>query len=229
MVIKAVVFDLDGTIASFNIDYRAVRADVRDFLIKNGLPASVLSINESIFEMLKKTEIFMKNNGKSEKTLMETRQKALAIAEKYELEASKTTGLLPGVLETLKALKKMNLKIGLCTINSEKSTSYILKRFGITEFFDAVAPRDNVKYVKPNTEHLEATLKALGVNPEETMVVGDSQIDMKCAKELTAIAVGLPTGVSSPKELISSGANYFITSITDLPTLIEYINKAQKE
>jgi HAD superfamily hydrolase (TIGR01509 family) len=175
--------------------------------------------------MLKKTEIFMKNNGKSEKTMMETRDKALAIAEKYELEAAKTTSLLPGVLETLKALKKMDFKIGLCTINSEKSTNYILKRFGIAEFFDAVTPRNSVKYVKPNIEHLEAALKALGVNPEEAMVVGDSGIDMRCAKELKAIAVGLPTGVSSPKELIGSGANYFITSITDMPTLIEYVNK----
>jgi len=225
MVVKAVVFDLDGTIASFNIDYKTVRAEVRSFLIRAGLPASVLSINESIFEMLKKTEIFMKNNGKSEKTMTETRDKALAIAEKYELEAAKTTSLLPGILETLKTLKKMNLKIGLCTINSEKSTNYILKRFGIAEFFDAVISRNSVKYVKPNTEHLEAALKALGVNPEEAMVVGDGVSDMKCARELNAIAVGLPTGVSSPKELISSGANYFITSITDLPTLIGYINK----
>ena len=229
MAVTAVIFDLDGTLASFNIDYRAVRADVRNFLTKKGLPASVLSINESIFEMLKKTEIFMKNNGKSEKTMMETRDEALAIAEKYELEAAKTTGLLPGVLETLKALKKMKLKIGLCTINSKKSTNYILKRFGIAEFFDAVTPRDGVKYVKPNIEHLEATLKALEVNPSEVMIVGDGASDMTCAKELKAIAVGLPTGVSSPKELINSGANYLITSITDLPTLIEYINKTSEE
>jgi phosphoglycolate phosphatase-like HAD superfamily hydrolase len=48
---------------------------------------------------------------------------------------------------------------------------------------------------------------------------------MKCARELKAIAVALPTGVSNPKELITSGANYLITSITDLPTLIEYVNK----
>jgi phosphoglycolate phosphatase len=225
MKIKALVFDLDGTIASFNIDYRAVRAEVRNFLMKEGLPASVLSVNESIFEMLKKTEIFMKNKGKSEKAIEENREKALAIAEKYELEAAKTTSLLPGVLDTLKALKKMNLKIGLCTINGEKSTNYILKRFGITKFFEAVTPRNHVKYVKPNIEHLEATLKALEANAEETIVVGDSRIDMKCAQELKAIAVGLPTGVSSPKDLVNSGANYLITSIIDLPTLIEGINK----
>jgi len=224
-MIKAVVFDLDGTIASFNIDYRAVRAEVRSYLIKKGLPASVLSVNESIFEMLKKTEIFLKNNRKSEKMFMEIQKKALEIAEKYELEAAKTTSLLSGVVETLKSLRKMRLKLGLCTINSKKSTDYILERFKIAEFFDAITPRDNVKYVKPNVEHLEANLKALEVNPEETMVVGDGVSDMKCAREVKAIAVGLPTGVSSPKELISSGANYFITSITDLPTLIEYINK----
>jgi len=228
MKIKAVVFDLDGTIASFNIDYKTVRAEVRSFLIGRSLPPSVLSTNESIFEMLKKTEIFLKNNGKSEKTVEDIREKALAIAEKYELEAAKTTSLLPEVLETLKALKKMNLKIGLCTINGEKSTNYILRRFGIEGFFDAVTPRDSVKYVKPSSEHLEATLKALGVNSDEVVVVGDGSVDMRCARELKAIAVGLPRGVTSTEELIRSGANYLITSMTDLPTLVEYINKTSE-
>jgi phosphoglycolate phosphatase len=228
MKIKAVVFDLDGTIASFNIDYKAVRADVRSFLVKRGLAASILSLNESIFEMLKKSEIFMRNNGKSEKAAKEIRERALLIAEKYELEAARTTSLLSGVIETLTALKKMDLKIGLCTINGERSTSYILRRFGIKGFFDAVTPRDRVKYVKPNTEHLEAALEALGFSADEVMVVGDGSVDMKCARELKAIAVGLPTGVSSKKQLISSGANYLITSLTDLPTLIERVNASEQ-
>ncbi|MEM3356463.1 MAG: HAD family hydrolase [Candidatus Bathyarchaeia archaeon] len=225
MAIKAVVFDLDGTLASFNIDYRAVRAEVRSLLLRVGLPASVLSPNESIFEMLKKTEIFMKNNGQTQKAFIEIRRKVLAIAEKYELEAAKATSLIPGVMETLQALKKMNLKLGLCTINSEKSTNYILKRFGIAKFFDAVTPRDKVMYVKPNTEHLEATVKALETSPEEVAVVGDSAADMKCARDLKATAIGLPTGVSSLKELINAGVNYLITSITDLPMLIQHLNK----
>ncbi|MCW3994503.1 MAG: HAD family hydrolase [Candidatus Bathyarchaeota archaeon] len=225
MTLKAVVFDLDGTLANFNLDYKVVRAEVRSFFIRKGLPVSILSTNESIFEMLEKAEIFMKNNGKSEKAIKEIRGKALAIAEKFELEAAKSTSLLPGVAETLKTLKKMGLKIGLFTINSEKSTNYILKRFRIARFFDAVTPRNSVKYVKPSSEHLDFVLKALEVDPNETIVVGDGVSDVKCARELKAIAVGLPTGLSSIKELISSGANYIITAITDLPMLIEHIQR----
>jgi HAD superfamily hydrolase (TIGR01509 family) len=225
MTVKAVVFDLDGTIASFNVDYMSIRAEVRGLLISVGLPASVLSLNESIFEMLKKAEIFMKNNGKPEKAVEDMRGKALAIAEKYELEAAKNTSLLPGVAETLKAVKKMDLKIGLCTINSEKSTDYILKRFKIAGFFDAIVTRNKVRYVKPNTEHLETVLKALGVNAGETVVVGDSAGDVKCARESKAIAVGLPTGFSPKEKLIDSGANYLITSMTDLPMLIEQLRR----
>jgi phosphoglycolate phosphatase len=115
----------------------------------------------------------------------------------------------------------MGLKIGICTVNSQKSAEYVLKRFGIARFFDVVMARDNVKNVKPNAEHLEAALKALEVEPKEVLVVGDSVADMKCAKDLGAVAVGLPTGVSTPKELTDAGANYLITSIMDVPRLVE--------
>jgi phosphoglycolate phosphatase len=223
--VKAVVFDLDGTLASFNLDYKTVRAEVRGYLINVGVPASVLSTNESIFEMLKKTEIFLKNSGKSTMLIEQTRDEALAIAEKYELEAARSTGLLPGVIECLRALKKMGVKMGLFTINSQKSVDYILNRFSINGFFDCVLPRNKVDYIKPNPEHLGAVLKSLNVNASNTMVVGDSITDMRSAKELKAIAVGLPTGVSTVGQLMSNGANFIITSIVDLPVLVERENK----
>jgi HAD superfamily hydrolase (TIGR01509 family) len=229
MRVKAVIFDLDGTLASFNLDYKTVRAEVKGYLVKMGVPASILSLNESIFEMLRKTEIFVKNSGKPTKFLEEVRSEALAISEKYELEAAKRTSLLPGAVETLKALRRMSLKIGLCTINSEESMNYILKRFEIADFFDATVPRNRVNHFKPHPEHLETALKALCASAKDTVVVGDSSVDMQSASALKAIAVGLPTGVSTIEQLMSSGANYLITSITDLPLLIEKINKTPKE
>jgi len=228
VVIIAAIFDLDGTIADFNLDYKSVRAEVRGFLIKKGVPASILSTNESIFEMLKKADIFLKNNSKSTNAFEEVREEVLVIAERYELEAAKDTSLLPGVTETLKTLRKKNLKTALFTINSEKSANYILKRFRIGNLFDVVIPRSSVRYVKPNPEHLKTVLKALMINPDEAIVVGDGSSDMRCARELKVIAVGLPSGVSSMKELIASGANYVITSLTDLPILVEEINKTSE-
>ena len=194
-----------------------------------GVPASVLKVNENIFDMLKKTELFMKNTEKSESMIKQVRKEVLSIAEKYELEAAATTNLLPGAQDTLKNIRATGLKIALCTVNSQKTTNYILKRFKLTEYFDATVPRENVVEVKPNPDHLEAALKILEVSPSETMVVGDSINDIKGARELKALAIGLTTGVSTKEQLMSAGANYVVTSITDLPILIECLNKDEAE
>ena len=225
MRIKAVIFDLDGTLASFNLDYKTLRALVKNYLVNKGVPASILSLNESIFEMLRKTDVWAKNSGQPAKFIEEARREIWAIAEKYELEAASRTNLLPGVLDTLKALRRMGLKVGLCTINSEKSVNCILERFGIASLFNATISRNQVKHVKPHPEHLEAALKVLGVSAAEAVVVGDSSTDMQSAKELKAIAVGLPTGVSAVEQLTSGGADYIINSMTDLPVLIDRLNK----
>ncbi|MBS7659475.1 MAG: HAD family hydrolase [Candidatus Bathyarchaeia archaeon] len=224
-MIKAVVFDLDGTLVSFNIDYKTLRAEVRSLLMAEGVPASIFSLNDTVFEMLDKTEIYMRNNGRKDEDIREVYYKALRTIENYELEAAKTASLMPGVFETLKTLSEEGLKIGLYTVNSWKTASYILKKFNIEDFFKAVISREKVSRVKPYSEHLEAVLKTLDVKPDETLVVGDSTVDMKCARKLNAIAVGISTGVSTQRELMEAGANYIITSIIDLTILVKQLTR----
>jgi phosphoglycolate phosphatase-like HAD superfamily hydrolase len=48
---------------------------------------------------------------------------------------------------------------------------------------------------------------------------------MQSAKRLGAIAVGLPTGVSSIGQLMDAGADYLVTSMVDLPLLVERLEK----
>ena len=116
--IAAVIFDLDGTLSSFNLDYKTVRANVRGLLEERGVPASLLSANEGVLEMINKSEKWARATGKSSEFIQAVKAQASAISEKHEMEAALETNLLPGVEETLKAIRKMGLKIGLCTINS---------------------------------------------------------------------------------------------------------------
>jgi phosphoglycolate phosphatase len=227
MTIEAVIFDLDGTLAIFNLDYKALRGEVREYLIRSGVPTSQLSVKESLFEMLEKAELYFKNNAKSEQAYKDARIKSLAIAEKYEMEAATLTSLQPGAIETLKELKKMKLKIGLCTTSSEAAANYILKRFKVAEYFQVVVSRDKVTNVKPDTEQCELALKTLGIKPNNMVLVGDSSADMQSAKELKAIAIGVPTGIATQKQLTTAGANYIITALSDLPVLIKELNKKE--
>ena len=220
------IFDLDGTIVDFNLNYKAVRAEVIQFLTKQGFPQSIFSMNESVFEMLKKMDIYMKNNGKRKQEIVATRKVVLSLVSSHELAAARSTHLIPGVLETLKALRKKGLKMALFTLNGEKSVDYILKCFRLESFFDAVITRDFGSAIKPDSAHLEAVLGKLDVKHDEGIVVGDSVWDMMCADELNVIAVGVVTGISSLQELIRAGATYVASSFTELPTLIQQLNRS---
>ena len=223
MTIKAIVFDLDGTLAEFNLDYKTVRAETMHFLINQGFPASIFSLNESIFEMLKKAKVYLKNNDRGEE-FSNIRKKVLSIAREHELKAARETSLLPGAFETLKALKKKNLKLGIFTINGEKSTNLILSNFRLNQFFNAVITREVVSEVKPDPAHLKAALKALDVSAEETIVVGDSVTDIQSAKTLNIKVVGLAENGSAIEKLNSAGATHILQSITDLPSLVTNLN-----
>ena len=225
MTIEAVVFDLDGTIVKFNLDYKAARAEVIEFLVNQGFPRSIFSINESVFEMLKKTEIYMQNHKVDNKDFLKLKKDVLSIMEKYEMESAKSTQLVPGILETLQTLKKMKLKLGLFTVNSRKATEHILSTFRLKPFFKTVVTRDSVSFVKPNPIHLETVLKSLKVEPADALVVGDSAMDMRSAQELDVFAVGTSTGFATPEQLTQAGANCLISSPLDLAELIEKLNQ----
>jgi phosphoglycolate phosphatase len=227
MAIKAVVFDLDGTIVTFNLDYKGARGEVIEYLSTQGFPRSQLSLNESVFNMLNKVEVSMRNNGKTSKEFSKLRQNVLSILEKYEMQSATSTSLVPGIQETLKTLKHMKLKLALFTVNSQKSTNYILEAFHLKNQFNAIITRDNVPTVKPNPIHLETALKKLKVKPTEALVVGDSAWDMKSAIQLRTYAVGVTYGVAAPEELTRAGANTLITSPTDLTPIIQQHNQAK--
>jgi HAD superfamily hydrolase (TIGR01509 family) len=226
LTIKAVIFDLDGTLVNFNLDIKSIRAEAIQFLNEQGYASSLFSLNESIFKTLEKLEVYMKNKGEEERRFTKIKKAVMSIADRHELKATQTTSLMPRVLETVRALKKMGLKMALFTIRGTKSTNNFIKHYDLDRFFDAVVTREDTVAVKPDSAHLEAVVKILDVEPSEAIVVGDSVLDMKCARKLDMIAVGVNTGLASPMELTQAEATYLISSITDLLTLVRQLEQS---
>ena len=223
-MIKAVIFDLDGTLVTFKLDVKACRTKVIHYLTEQGLPRQLFSMKETAFDMLVKTKKHITAQDIGEQKFTEIEKTVFSIVESFELEASKKTELFPGITETLQALKELHLKIGLCTISGEKATEYVLDRFGLKEFFEVIVVREDVPEVKPNPVHLEAVLEALNVGSQEAVLVGDSVKDVACASSLNVLAVGVTTGLSSMEELTGSGAHYVASSANDVLALIPKLN-----
>ena len=217
--LKAVIFDLDGTLVTFNLDVTSCRKEVIQYLTKQGISRDLFSMKETAFDMLIKVKNHLGTNA-TEEQLQRIKTKVFSIVEKYELKSAKETKLFTGIPEALKALKDMNMKLAVCTISGTKAAEYILDRFKIGHFFDAVITRDDVVAVKPHRIHLQKVLETLDVLPQETVLVGDSTKDMACAEKLKVLAVGVTTGLSSHEDLTHSGTNYIASSVTDIPKLV---------
>ena len=217
--LKAVIFDLDGTLVTFNLDVTSCRKEVIQYLTKQGISRDLFSMKETAFDMLIKVKNHLGTNA-TEEQLQRIKTKVFSIVEKYELKSAKETKLFTGIPEALKALKDMNMKLAVCTISGTKAAEYILERFEIGHFFDAILTRDDVVAVKPHSIHLQKVLETLDVLPQKAVLVGDSTKDMACAEKLKVLAVGVTTGLSSHEDLTHSGANYIASSVTDIPKLV---------
>lgn len=228
-MIKAVIFDLDGTLKEFNLDIKACRTKIISLLTQRGFSRSLFSLNESAFDMLKKVKKYLITEDGKKQDFAKIKDMIFSVVEDFELEAARTAKIFAGIPETLKALRDMKLEIALCTISSEKTTNYILKRFHLEQFFDAVITRDSVFEVKPHPKHLEAALDALKVRSQEAVLVGDSVKDIECAIQLNVLAVGVTTGLSSIEELTCSGAHYIASSANEIPILIQKLNSENSE
>jgi HAD superfamily hydrolase (TIGR01509 family) len=91
--------------------------------------------------------------------------------------------LYPGMKELLSALKDRGIKLALFTGKGIHTTTITLEEFGLKEYFDYVVTGNDVENHKPSSEGIRKILSHFGLEPSETLMVGDSVGDVKSSHE----------------------------------------------
>ncbi|MEM2144843.1 MAG: HAD family hydrolase [Candidatus Jordarchaeaceae archaeon] len=181
--LKAVIFDLDGTLINSAIQFDKMKRKIIAFLQASGVTPGLL--NESLLniEIIKLAVSDLQKKGFSEKQIGEILSQVSDIMSEVELESVDDASLIEDVPKTLSSLKLRGLKLGVMTRSCREYVQRLFNKFGLDIFFDAVAARDDVSEPKPSPEHAFHLLSILGVKPEETLFVGDHWSDAECANK----------------------------------------------
>ncbi|MHC4085488.1 MAG: HAD family hydrolase [Planctomycetota bacterium] len=195
MSIKAVIFDLDGTITQPYFDFDVIREEM-------GLDRNSGPVLESM-----------------EKMTPQQRRDVEQILHFHEEQAVTESRLNPGAKQTLSALRKAGIHIGVLTRNKRSNALAIARKHGLK--FDAIVDREDGP-AKPDAFGVLRICKQFDVKPLETLVVGDYLFDILSAKAAGAGAVLLANHDRAAE--FSEHADFTIEKIGQILQIIEEKN-----
>lgn len=226
---KAVLFDLDGTLIDSVPDLTAAidlmltatgRPPVGESNVNrwvgNGAAALVKRALANADDGDRLHELKFENEAEDEEYVS-----AYSIFEfSYAQRLTNATGLYDGVLSVLSRLSSVNMKLGLITNKPRRFTVPLLKALNIAHYFSDVICGDDLEHKKPHSLPVSTSLRNLGVNAEQAIMVGDSISDVKSAESAgvksVAVTYGYNHGMSIIDERNDVRANAFIDSMLQL-------------
>ncbi|MNC14024.1 Phosphoglycolate phosphatase [compost metagenome] len=107
---------------------------------------------------------------------------AIAKEAMNELRTRRIAAPLPELLPFLQQCAASSLKLGVVTSDGSRTTGEQLDWLGITGYFHTIVTRDRVSRGKPAPEMAETACRELGIPPEYTVIIGDSNADMQLGK-----------------------------------------------
>jgi phosphoglycolate phosphatase/pyrophosphatase PpaX len=210
--IKHICFDLDGTLVnSFDTILNATLKTLKQLNIGNSLIENDLRIRighhfSDIFKELKidvaDIEYF------------------ISIYKQNYFDFINQSELYPSIKKTLAELKKNKFFISLLTTKGQDQAEKIIEHFNLSDYFDHIMGRRIDMPVKPNPEPLIEICKTLKLKPEETLIVGDTELDIVCGKRAGSLTCAVTYGYREKESLLKEKADFYINSLNELMPLL---------
>ena len=214
-MLKAVIFDVDGTLLDTERIYMRAWKDAAAELgyeITDELLRKTRAINVKDAARIFETEI---GNGFSYE---KTRTIRVRIAE--EIIKRESPILKPGVTELLTFLKEKGIRLSVASSTHLKGIKEHLSESGILEPFEVVVGGDMVTRGKPNPDIFLKAAELLGLAPEECIVVEDSPAGIRAAFSAGMKAVLVPDQAAITQEIIDM-SDAVLESLLDMPRYVE--------
>jgi phosphoglycolate phosphatase len=123
--------------------------------------------------------------------------------------------LFEGTLPMLKALKTRNHWLTVATGKSRKGLDEALTSVELRSMFDATRTADETAS-KPNPQMLLELMREFGVEPERTLMIGDTTHDLQLAANAGAASVGVSYGAHEPASFAEFDTLHIAHSVHDL-------------
>jgi phosphoglycolate phosphatase len=219
-MIKALIFDLDGTLLDTIDD---ISESMNEALISLGLTGYStddykrfvgMGVDRLVDEVL--------SNQSADPSFFDSiKTRYLA---NYTQKRDEITKPYSGILPLLDEMIQKQIKVAVLSNKPDVDTQAVIAHYFPTYPFAVVMGKKPDYPIKPNPKSVHEIMATLGVANDEILYIGDTGTDMMTAKNANLPAVGVLWGFRQKDELLRNGADYIINHPSELLTIIERIN-----
>lgn len=200
MIIRAVLFDLDGTLVNSVEDLTDAVNHIRDAFSHPRLTVDVVRLKI----------------GKGSRHLVQQ-----VLPDLTDIDIDRALGmfldfnrqhiadksiLYPGIREILHELASRDIRMAVMTNKNEALCNVLLHALGIHDLFECICGGDTYPERKPSPLPLLKVMETLGVAPNESVMAGDSINDILAAKRANIASIACTWGYGSLEELTGADA-----------------------
>ncbi|HEY6945035.1 MAG TPA: HAD-IA family hydrolase [Candidatus Acidoferrum sp.] len=210
--VRALIFDLDGTLIDSKQDLiRSVNAMLaemgRDMLHED-------TISGYIGHGAPKLIARALGKGVSEEECEKGLKFFLRHYDEHKLDSTRP---YPGVAEALEELREFPMAV--LTNKPVRVSNRILEGLGLAKYFRAVYGGNSFETKKPDPLGAKKILEELGAAAEETMMIGDSEVDVQTARNAGTLAAAVNYGFGT-HDRTAYPADIYLDRLTDLAEML---------
>jgi phosphoglycolate phosphatase len=212
-MIRAVVFDLDGTL----VDSRRDIVDAVTFALReaNGPARTAAEIASYVGDgarMLLARAFDLPNDDARLDAALDS------FLDYYGRHGADHTTLMPGASEALASLPPR--KLAICTNKTRVATELVVDRLGLGRHFDVVVAGGDLPERKPHPLPLFHIAERLGIGPADLVMVGDGPQDVECGRAAGARTVGVLGGFSDDRTLSAAKPDVLVATLREVTAAI---------